>query len=85
MRTLVGSCLLLFAFFLGMMEIAAITDPAQTALSNDADPYAPAPPWYEHAIWIVLVAVCAWAGVRLLNRGILGRLVRGRGFTPAPR
>lgn len=85
MKTFVGFCLLLFAFFLGWMEFVAIVDPASTALANDADPYAPPQPWYVHAVWIAISIACAWAGTWLLNRGILGRLVRGRGLTPAPR
>jgi hypothetical protein len=85
MRTLSGICLLLFAFLLGVMEMAALADPAPTALAHDAEALAPAAPWYAHAMWIATMAVCAWFGARLVNRGILGRLVRGRGFTPAAR
>jgi hypothetical protein len=85
MKTLVGFCLLLLAFLLGVMEYVAIMDPAQTALANDGDPYAPPAPWYVHAAWFAVMGSMAAAGLWLLNRGILGRLVRGRGLTPAPR
>ena len=85
MKTFVGLCLLLLAFFLGWMEVMAIVDPANVALANDSAPFAPPQPWYVHLLWIVVAVACAWAGTRLLNRGILGRLVRGRGLTPAPR
>ncbi len=77
--------MLALAVLLGLMEFVALTDPAGTGLANDAAPNGPAAPWYEHVGWTVVAGALAWGGVRLLNRGIVGRLVRGRGFTPAPR
>ena len=84
MRTLVGSLMLALAVLLGLMELATLPGPAAaTSLASNGVPLAPAAPWYEHLGWTALALALAWGGVRLLNGGILGRLVRGRGFTPA--
>jgi hypothetical protein len=85
MRTLLGVVLFTVAGALCLLELAALADPAGTALANDASPFGPAPAWYVHAAWLVVVVALFIAAIRLLNRGILGRLVRGRGFTPAAR
>lgn len=85
MRTLLGLVLLTLAGVLGVLELTALVDPAGTSLANNADPFGPAPPWYVHAAWFLAVLALLVMALRLLNRGILGRLVRGRGFTPASR
>jgi hypothetical protein len=85
MRTFVGLIMLGIALMLLAGEIAALADPVGTGLSNDAVPYGPTAPWYVHAGWFAVIALMGWASIRLLSRGILGRLVRGRGLTPAAR
>lgn len=85
MRTLTGLGMLGLAAIMGLLEVVALADPAGTRLANDGAPFGPPAPWYEHVLWIAVIAALAWGGVRLLNRGILGRLVRGRGLTPAER
>ena len=85
MRTLTGLVLLALAWLFGMMEMVALADPAGTSLANDAAPFGPAPPWYVHAGWIAAILAMVALSLWLLNGGILGRLVRGRGLTPAER
>jgi hypothetical protein len=85
MRTFVGLILLGITLTLLVSELVALADPVGTGLSNDADPYGPPAPWYVHAGWFIVIALMGWVSMRLLNGGILGRLVRGRGFTPAER
>jgi hypothetical protein len=84
MRTLVGLILLGIALMLLAGELMALSNPLDTGLSNDAGPYGPAAPWYVHAGWFAVIAVMMWTSLRLLDRGYLGRLARGRGLTPAP-
>jgi hypothetical protein len=84
MRTLIGLILLAFAGLLGMMEMVALTDPATTAMASEVAPFGPAAPWYVHAGWIAAILAMLTLSVWLLNGGILGRLVRGRGLTPEP-
>lgn len=83
MRTLLGLILFTLAALLLVAELVML-DPAAAGLGNDADPYA-TQPWYVHAGWFAAIGMMGWISIRLLNGGILGRLVRGRGFTPADR
>jgi hypothetical protein len=84
MRTFFGLVLLAFATLLLSLELMALADPAGTQLANDADPFGAPPPWYVHAAQWALIVAATLASSWLLNGGILGRLVRGRGLTPEP-
>jgi hypothetical protein len=84
MRTFLGLIVLALAILLLSFELIALADPVGTQMANDADPFGPPPPWYVHAAWFAVIAVLGWASVRLLSPGIVGRLIRGRGLTPAP-
>ncbi|HEU0301630.1 MAG TPA: hypothetical protein VFR37_19400 [Longimicrobium sp.] len=79
MRTFAGLVILGIALLLLVVEITAIRDPAGYA------PHGIPEPWFMYAGRLAVVALMGWISLRLLNRGILGRLVRGRGFTPAAR
>lgn len=86
MRTLTGLTLLALATALLVAELFALVDPTHgLELTVPASTFIAASPWYVHAGWFAVAAALGWASARLLNRGILGRLVRGRGFTPAER
>ncbi|HEX6041058.1 hypothetical protein [Longimicrobium sp.] len=85
MRTLTGLLLLMLAMLLGLVEAIALADPVGTRMANDAAPFGPAEPWYVHAAWIAVICLMTGVAARLLDGGIVGRLVRGRGLTPAPR
>lgn len=84
MRTLVGLTLLGIALMLLAGEVMALSNPVDTGPSNDINPFGPPVPWYVHAGWFAVIAVMGWISLRLLDRGYLGRLARGRGLTPAP-
>jgi hypothetical protein len=86
MRTLSGLLLLALAIALLVSELVALVDPALgLEIPASAAIYIQSSPWYVHAVWFAVAAALGWTSMRLLNRGILGRLVRGRGFTPAER
>jgi hypothetical protein len=86
MRTLTGLILLALAVSLLVAELFALVDPTLgLELDAPASTFVATAPWYVHAAWFAAAAALGWAAARLLNRGILGRLVRGRGFTPAER
>ncbi|HLL82488.1 MAG TPA: hypothetical protein VK420_07540 [Longimicrobium sp.] len=68
MRITLGILLLAAALLLAMFEVIALLDPAGTALSNDAYPFGPPPPWHVHALWIAAIAAMGWGAVRLLRR-----------------
>lgn len=84
MRTFFGLILLALAILLLSVEMIALADPVGTQMADDANPFGPPPPWYVHAAWFGVIAILGWASARLLSPGIVGRLVRGRGLTPAP-
>ena len=84
MRTFLGLILLAFTLLLLVSEIVALSDPAAITMTSDGDAFGPPEPWTAHARWFAIIALTGWASVRLLGGGILGRLVRGRGLTPAP-
>lgn len=85
MRTATGLLLLTLALMLGMLELMALADPALARLEDDGNPFGPPEPWYVHAGWIAGVCLMLAASAWLLSGGIVGRLVWGRGLTPAPR
>jgi hypothetical protein len=85
MRTFVGLIGLGMALMLLVGELMTLADPqAGFEMANAADIYVATSPWYVHAGWFAVIAVMGWISLRLLDRGYLGRLARGRGLTPAP-
>ncbi|HEX2208445.1 MAG TPA: hypothetical protein VHG93_12235 [Longimicrobium sp.] len=81
MRTLIGLILTGAAGWALAVGVLLLTTASAARRYPEAHPL-PLPPWYVLAGWFAAAAIAGWMGVRLLNRGILGRLVRGRGFTP---
>jgi hypothetical protein len=78
MRTALGLICFLGAFVLLIVEIVAVGDPGTLPASDQSAP------WYAHIIWFAMIGALGWMAMRLLRDGI-GRLIRGRGFTPADR
>jgi hypothetical protein len=86
MRTLTGLILLSLATALLVAELFALADPTYgLELADPASTFVAISPWYVHAGWLAVAAALGWGSARLLDRGIVGRLVRGRGLTPAER
>jgi hypothetical protein len=83
MRTLLGIALLTAAFWSLVLGLLVLSYPPPPEVPYD--PFGYYAPWYVRAAWITATGGMAWTGGRLLNRGMLGRLVRGRGLTPADR
>lgn len=81
MRTLLGLTLIAAAGY-GFLVIAVVLSDYWAGRSPAAHPVF-LPPWYVTTGWLSVSAIFGWLGIRLLNRGTLGRLVRGRGITPA--
>jgi hypothetical protein len=84
MRTLVGLTLLAIALMLLAGEVMALDPRAGLQMANVASVYVARSPWYVFAGRLAAIAVMVWISLRLLARGYLGRLARGRGLTPAP-
>jgi hypothetical protein len=85
MRTFFGLILLVLAVLMLTSELMYLADPTMgLPLSNAADVFIASPPWYVHAGRWMLIVAATLASSWLLNGGILGRLVRGRGLTPEP-
>lgn len=84
MRTLTGLILSVAAYMLIVFELQALADPFTARLGGTPGPLPADPAWYQHALWLTVLLVMGCAGAWLLNGGILGRLVRGRGLSPAP-
>lgn len=84
MRTALGLAVLALAILLTLAEMETMAHPAATVLSRDGLPVGPGEPGHVHALWAIVIVLLLFASVRLLSDGILGRLVRGRGLTPAP-
>lgn len=85
MKTVIGVILLVLAGVLAIFQGAAMLEPSVVRIAYDPDPTLPGPPWQHHVKVLAAIALAAWAGIRFLRGGILDRLVRGRGITPAPR
>ncbi len=67
----IGAAILLFlaAGFLGVAELLAVIDPAGTKMADDGHPFGVArAPWYQHAVFILVVAACVASGSRLLRQ-----------------
>lgn len=83
MRTLAGLTFSIAACLLLGSMLSLLSDPAGTAERTRVYPFAP-PPWQFSISAVLVAALMGWLAVRLLRPGIVGRLVRGRGLTPAP-
>lgn len=84
MRTLIGLILSVVAYGLLVFELGALADPFTARLGGLPTPLGRDPAWYQHALWLGAIVLMGWAGARLLDGGIVGRLVRGRGLVPGP-
>ncbi|HEY0017415.1 MAG TPA: hypothetical protein VGC13_13980 [Longimicrobium sp.] len=82
MRTALGLIFFLGALVLLVVELIVLADPGGLTPSSGVGSFAA--PWYVHAGWFMVIGAMGWMAMRLLRDG-LGRLVRGRGFTPAAR
>lgn len=83
MRTVLGLCLAALAGVLLTLQMLVLADAAAASAGNVFH-FAPVP-WYVRAVPLLGIAVLGCTAARLLRDGIVGRLVRGRGFTPAAR
>ena len=69
MRIVIAILLLLFAGLLGIGELIAIVDPVGTKMADDGDPFGnPHVPWYQHAVFVLVVIACVAIASRLLRR-----------------
>jgi hypothetical protein len=84
MRTFVGLIIAVSAYLLLSSTLGWVSDPAGMAERTGVYPFAP-PPWQLSVGEILAAALMGWMAVRLLRAGVVGRLVRGRGLTPADR
>ena len=83
MRTLLGLILSVAAYGLLSYTLALVSDPAGMAERTGVYPFAP-PPWQMSASAVLASALMGGLAFQLVRRGILGRLVRGRGLSPEP-
>ncbi|HST58850.1 MAG TPA: hypothetical protein VLK84_09185 [Longimicrobium sp.] len=83
MRTLLGLIIAVSAYLLLSSTLGWVSDPAAMSDRTGVFPFAP-PPWQWSAGEILVAALLGWLAVRLLNGGIVGRMVRGRGLSPEP-
>lgn len=81
MRTLLG-LILIAAAGCGILMIAVVLSDYWAGRSPAAHPVF-LPPWYMTTGWLSASAILGCFGILLLNRGTLGRMVRGRGIIPA--
>ncbi len=84
MRTLLGLILSVTAYMLIVFELQALADPYTARLGGTPGPLPADPAWYQHALWLIVLVAMGCAGAWLLNGGIVGRMVRGRGLSPEP-
>jgi hypothetical protein len=84
MRTLMGLVLSVASYMLLVFELQALADPFTARLGGTPGPLGTDPAWYQHALWIAALVLTGCAGAWLLSRGIVGRMVRGRGLVPEP-
>jgi hypothetical protein len=83
MRTLLALVLLAAASY-GVVVIAELLFDYQAGRAPGAHPIR-LPPWYVMTGLLSATALLGWLGIRLRKRGTLGRMVRGRGISPAER
>ena len=69
MRIFIAILLLLVAGLLGIVQLIAIIDPVGTKMADDGDPFGnPYVPWYQHAIFILIIIACVAIASRCLRR-----------------
>src|SRR5688500_11534599 len=69
MRIVVAILLLLVAGLLGVVQLIAVIDPVGTKMADDGDPFGNRfVPWYQHAIFILVIIACVVIASRLLRR-----------------
>jgi hypothetical protein len=81
MRTSLGLIVAVSAYLLLSYTLGWVSDPAGMSERTGVYPFAP-PPWQLSAGVILVGALLGLLAVWMLRDGIVGRLVRGRGFTP---
>jgi hypothetical protein len=83
MRTLIGLMLSVASYMLLSYTLGWVSDPAGMSERTGVYPFAP-PPWQLSAGVILIAGLLGLLAVWMLRDSILGRVVRGRGFTPEP-
>lgn len=83
MRTLLGLIVAVSAYLLLNSTLGWVSDPAAMSDRTGTYPFAP-PPWQRTVGQVVVSALLGWLSVRLLRRGVMGQLVRGRGPSLSP-
>jgi len=69
LRLMASILLLLFAGVLGVAQFLAIVDPVGTKMADDGDPFGdPYVPWYQHAVFILIIIACVVVAFRLMRR-----------------
>ena len=69
LRLMASILLLLFAGVLGVVQFLAIVDPVGTKMADDGDPFGdPYVPWYQHAVFILIIIACVVVAFRLMRR-----------------
>lgn len=76
MRSIVGTFLVGMAWTGLLLELLILQDEQKRGASPES--------WWFHPAAFLAIVVMFVVGARLLHASFLGRLVRGRGFRPAP-
>ena len=79
MRTLLGVILISLSLCLLLVEFYLL----ETAERAAAGARGMRPDWWQHVGLFLLALAVGWLGFRIARGGFAGRLVRGRGLTPA--
>lgn len=81
MKSILGLFLLIVAILTLLLELSVLAGVERMPLTSEGEHAA----WWVHALLLVIGGALARVSWRMVSRGYLGRLVRGRGFTPAER
>ena len=69
MRIIIAIILLLSAGLLSIIELIDIVDPVGSKMADDGDPFGnPHVPWYQHAVFIIIIIACVVIASLLLRR-----------------
>jgi hypothetical protein len=69
MRVLAAILLFSVAGLLGVVQLIAIIDPVGSKMADDGDPFGnPTIPWYQHAVYALIIVACVVIASRLLRR-----------------